>query len=384
VPPDSPQPAPASTKAALRVVHPERATVRHAIAQPGFNIEPFQETLLFARISGYVEKWNADIGDRVHKGDLLAVLAVPEMAVDLKQKEASVRQAAAQVQQARATILSAQAQLERSKKQYERFQRLSQGVIEKENVDEVRLGYDMASAGLEKARADVAAAEAHLEVTQAMRDYSKTMLQYTQVPAPYDGVVTQRHVNDGDLVQPAGTGAKGKPLFVVQQVDPVRVFINIPGSDAPWIHDGDSVSLRLQGAGGELYQGKVTRTARSLNPQARTLRTEIDLPNPHGKLLPGMHVQATLTVEHRGVWTLPASAVVTEGEHTYCYQVVEGKAVRMPLQVGLSGGGLVEVLKKQLPSVSSGEDERWEDIRGDEEVVASPSAGLSEGQTIQR
>jgi hypothetical protein len=108
-----------------------------------------------------------------------------------------------------------------------------------------------------------------------------------------------------------------------------------------------------------------------LNPQSRTLRTEIDLPNAERKLLPGMYVQATITVEHSNVWTLPASAIATEGEQTFCNRVEDGKAVRMPLQIGLKGGGLVEVLKKQVRSTSGSDEGRWEGISGEEEIVAS-------------
>jgi len=377
----APPAAPAAAMgSAVRVVTPERKTVRHPIEQPGFNIEAFEETPLYPRVAGYVGKWSADIGDRVRKGDVLAELYAPEMEVDLKQKEATVQQARTQIQQARALVSAARAQLDRSRAQHERFQRIGQGVIDKEQVDEVRLAHESAKAGLEKANADVAAAEAQLAVAEAARDYSRTMLQYTQLRAPYDGVVTQRNVYTGYLVQPTGTGP---PLFVVQQVDPVRVFVNVPGPDAPWIRDGDPVSLRLQGAGGVLYQGKVTRNARALNPQARTLRTEIDLPNPHGKLLPGMYVQSTITVEHPNVWALPAAAIVTEGEEMFCLRVVEGKAVKTPLQVGLTGGGLVEVLKKQVRSPSPGEAGRWEDISGDEEVIRNPT-GVSDGQAVRR
>jgi multidrug efflux pump subunit AcrA (membrane-fusion protein) len=368
---------------AVRVVRPERKTVRRPIEQPGFNIEAFQETPLYAKISGYVRKWNVDIGDRVKADQVLAELDVPEMEVDVKQKDAAVRQAAAQVQQAKAAVLTAEALLARAKSQYERLSKAGRGgVIGGEDVEETRLGYESAQAGLEKARADVAAAEAQAEVARAARDYAQTMLRYAQVRAPYDGVVTQRNINTGDFILPAGTGARGLPLYVVNQTDPVRVFVNVPGADAGWVRDGDPVSLRLQGAGGELVQGKVTRNARSLDPRARTLRTEIDIPNPEGKLLPGMYVQASITVQHPNAWTLPAAAVVTEGDQTSCYRVVDGKAVRTPLQVGLRGGGLVEVLKKQVKSPSPGEEGRWQDITGDEEVVGDP-AGLSDGQPVR-
>ena len=122
-------------------------------------------------------------------------------------------------------------------------------------------------------------------------------MKYAQPSAPYDGVVTKRYVNTGDFVQPAGSGVTKEPLYVVQQIDPVRVFINVPGSDAAWVKDNDVVMLRLQGSGGELFPGKVTRTSHSLNPQTRTLRTEIDLANAKGKLLPGMYVQASITIQ---------------------------------------------------------------------------------------
>ncbi len=378
------QPPASAAGTVVRLVKPERQTIRHPIEQPGFNIEAFQETPLYAKITGYVASWKADIGDRVSKDQLLAAIGVPEMGVDLKQKEAAVRQATAQVAQAQAAVKNAQAQLERSRLQYERLARLgSQGTLDREQVEEARLGYQAAQAGLEKARADVSVAEGQLDVARANRDYSETMLQYTQVKAPYDGVVTQRRVNTGDFVQPAGTGTRGQPLFVVSQIDPVRVFVNVPGADAPWIKDGDPVSLRLQGAGGKLFQGKITRNARSLDPRARTLRTEIDLPNPDRKLLPGMYVQATITVSHPNAWTLPTEAVATEGDQTFCYRVEDGKAVRTPLQTGLRGGGRVEVLKKQVEVPAPGEGGRWEDITGTEDIVAGDVASVSDGQPVQ-
>jgi RND family efflux transporter MFP subunit len=365
--------------AAVRVVTPERKTVSRPIEQPGFNIEPFEETPLYPRVSGYVRKWYKDIGAPVKKGELLAELDVPEMLVELQQKEAAVRQARAQVGQAKAAVQAAEAQLARAKSQYDRLARLGKGgLLDKENVAEMLLGYEAARAGLARARADVTAAQAQVDVAGANRDYSKTMLGYLRITAPYAGVVTQRNVNTRDLVKPGG-----KPLFVVCQIDQVRVFVNVPGADAGWVRDGDPVTLQLQGAGGEVLQGTVTRNARSLDPLARTLRTEIDLPNPDGKLLPGMYVQARITVRHEKVWTLPAAAVTTEGDQAVCYRVVDGKAVRTPLQVGVSGGGLVEVLKMQVRP-SPGVEPRWEPIAGTEEVVASDPGALSDGQPVRR
>jgi HlyD family secretion protein len=368
----------------VHIIKPERRAIRHSIEQPGFNVEPFQETPLFAKISGYVTRWDPkyDIGQSVREGEVLCELYVPEMIVQLQQKEAAVRQARAQIEQARAALATAQAQMERSRSQFERLSRVGEAV-DRESIDETRLAYQAAQAGVSKARADVDVAEAQLGVAQAGHDFVQTMLQYAKVRAPFNGVITRRHVNNGDFVQPAGTGSKGLPLFVVDQLDPVRVFVNVPGADAPWIRDGDPVGLRLEGAGGTSLQGTVTRNARSLDPQARTLRTEIDLPNPEGKLMPGMYVQATITVQHTNVWTLPTGALITHGDQTLCYRLDEGKAVRMPVQVGLQGGGLAEVIKKQAKPAPGGSQASWEPITGGEAIIANDPDLLHDGQPVQ-
>jgi multidrug efflux pump subunit AcrA (membrane-fusion protein) len=373
----------ATAKTTVRIDKPRRRTIRYPIKQPGFNIEAFQETAVYAKITGYVKEWKVDMGARVKKGRLLAELSVPEMVVEVQQKQAAVRRAEAQVRQAQAAVLTAEAQAARAKSQYGRLTRIGKkGVLDRETVDETRLGYEAAMASVEKAKADVAAAEAQVEVAKANRDYARTMLQYTQVRAPYDGVVSKRIVNDDDFVGPAGTGAKGRPLFVLHQDDPVRVFVNVPGAAAPWIKDGDPVTLRLQGAGGELFRGKVTRNAHSLDPRTRTLRTEIDLPNPKRKLLPGMYVQASIAIEHARTWTLPADAVVTQGDQTFCYRVKNSRVLRTPLQIGLSGAGRVEILKLQTGGSPSGEEGKWEKVTGKEKIIISDPAALSDGQEV--
>jgi RND family efflux transporter MFP subunit len=367
---------------AVEVVRPLRKTVRHPIRQPGFNIEAFEQTALYPKIQGYVRQWKADIGDRVRKDQLLAKLYVPEMEVDLKRKQAAVAEAKARVRQARAAIRTARAQLERARSQYKRFTRLGkkQGVVDQESIDETKFGYHAAQAAVEKAEADEALAQAQVAVAEGDRDYVATLLKYAEVRAPFDGVVTQRNVNRDDLVRP--TGIRGKPLFVVEQTDPVRVFVNVPGADAVWIKKRNPVTLRLRGAGGEIFRGQVTRNAGVLDPQSRTLRTEIDLPNPRGKLLPGMYVQAVFTVEHPRVWTLPAAAVITEGDETFCFQVINGKVVRTPLQVGLSGGNRVEILKMWQRPTRRGRKGRWQNPTGREQVVRENVGWLKDGQKV--
>jgi multidrug efflux pump subunit AcrA (membrane-fusion protein) len=379
-------PAAESRPAAAPAVHtvkPERKTVRHRVDQPGFNIQSFQQAPLYAKIPGYIEKWNVDIGARVKKDDVLAVLYVPEMKIDVGRKQAALRQAAAQIEQAGASVLTAQAQVDRTKSQYERLSRIGRsGVLDQENVDDTRLSYEAARAALQKANADVKFATALHEAAKADLAYAKTMLDYATIRAPFGGVVTHRNINTGDFVQPAAGGTRGQALFVVEQVDPVRVFVNVPGADAPWIKDGDPVTLELEGAGGEVIEAKVTRNARSLDPQNRTLNTEIDLPNPRGNLLPGMYVQARIIVQRENAWALPESAIVTEADQAICYRVEDGKAWRTPLQIGLRGNGHVEILRKQTPASLSSSELQWTPITGQEEIVASDAASLVDGKRV--
>jgi RND family efflux transporter MFP subunit len=369
---------------AVKVAHPEKKDVRRLIERPGYNIEAYERTAIYAKLPGYVRKWNVDMGDSVHKDDVLAELYIPEMDVELKQKQAAVGQATAEIKLANTAVQRARAELTRAKNQYERLARLDK-VLDKDQIDEYRLGYDAAEAGLAKAEADVDVAKARLERAQADQEYVQTLLQYRQVRAPFDGRVTGlRTISTGDFVQPAA--GKGESLFVVEKINPVRVFIQVQEPDNVWVRDGDAALIRVEGFPGKPFKGKVTRTSKSLNPQNRTLRTQVDLPNDDGKLLPGMFVNATIIAEHKNVWALPAAAVVTKGDQTFCYRVEDGKAVRTPIQVGLRGNEkdneLVEVMKKQV-AAKPGEEPRWEPFTGTEEVVGGDLAGLKEGQAVR-
>ena len=358
--------------------------MRHPIEQPGFNIEAFQETPLYARITATSASGQRILATALQEGQVLAELYVPDMEDDLKQKEAAVRQAERRFSRRRPRSRGPRPRGAVRKSQYERLARVGkEGMLDKDSVAELHSVTRRPRPVWKRPRPTWLRRKPKSEVAKANRDYSRTMLLFAKIKAPYAGVVTQRNVNQGDFVQPAGVGAKGQPLYVVSQIDPVRVFVNMPGADAGWVQDGDPVTLRLQGAGGQVFHGKVTRNARSLNPLARTLRTEIDLPNPDGKLLPGMYVQASITVEHPDVWTLPAAAVATVGDQTFCYRVENGKAVKTPLQVGLRGGGLVEVLKLGVKATASS-DVRWEPIAGTEDVVAGEADAISDGMPVRQ
>jgi RND family efflux transporter MFP subunit len=374
------------------VVKPERKTVRRTIGQPG-QIEAFQQTPIFVKIAGFVQKVRVDIGDRVKAGDELAVLSVPEMDEELKQKQALVAQAGAEVQQAEknheaaaAHVQYAVATVERWRSEYERLERIFKdgkgGVVDKQTVEETRYqwqaskaGQDEAIAKRDKAQADVKVAKARLQVAEADQRRMAALLDYAKIKAPYDGVVTRRYVDEGHFVQPAGSGGKGEPLFVVMQTDPVRVFVDVPETDVSWVADGTPARIRIQALQSKEFDGKVTRSSFALDPRTRTLRTEIDIPNPRGELRPGLYAYVSIRLEHANAWTLPASAIVMQGEQPYCYRIESGKAIRTPLQIGLREGTLVEVLQKRTA-------DKWEEIAGSEEIVHTNPTALTDGQPV--
>jgi RND family efflux transporter MFP subunit len=412
----------------VAVVKPVRTTLRRFVRQPG-QIQAFEETPIFSKLAGYVLKWRVDIGDRVKKGEVLAELWVPEMEVEVKQKSALIQQAEAGIKQAKETAAAAEASLKsaearvkeaessrlraraeylRMKGQYERLERVgSSGVIDKESVEETRYGFERAKAGLEeveakissaqadrdesaaklgKAKADVIVATAHLEVAKANLDQARALLDYAKLTSPYDGVITRRNVNTGDFVQPA-TGTRTEPLYIVERRDPVRVFVDVPEADAPWVNKGAKAHVLVQVLSGQAFPGEVARTSYALDRTARTLVAEIDLPNPKDQLRPGMYASATITAEHPDAVTLPASAVVTEGDVTqgyrsHCLLVVDGKVRRTPVEIGARGTDSVEVLRKQVGSQRPGEQAVWESLTGQETVVEGNLSALHEGQAV--
>jgi multidrug efflux pump subunit AcrA (membrane-fusion protein) len=412
----------------VAVVKPERTTLRRTVRQPG-SIQAFEQTPVFSKLAGYVRKWHVDMGDHVKKGEALAELWVPEMEVEVKQKEALVQQAEAEIKQAKETAaaaeaslksaeakvkeaeagrLRAQAEYRRTKSQSERLARVgSNGVIDKEAVEETRYGFEAAEAGVEevearvksaqatrdesaaklsKARADVSVAEAHLAVAKENHDQARTLLEYATLKAPYDGVVTRRNVNTGDFVQPA-TGTKAEPLYIIERRDTVRILVEVPEGDAAWVTKGVQARIRVQVLKGHEFAGTVDRTSYALDRTARTLIAEIDLPNPKDQLRPGMYVLATITAEHPDAMTIPASAVMTQGDVTqgyqsYCFLVVDGKTRRTLVELGVRGNDRIEVLKKQARPGKSGEEGAWEDFTGQEVIVRTDLSALGDGQPV--
>ena len=310
-------------------------------------------------------------------------------AAAVRAAEAAVETAKANVKLAEAGKVRAAADAARWRSQYVRISRLvADGSLdrklEEETQDslaaaeaalvEVRAKVDAAQAALLQSQADLAKAKAGQSVAQARRqnaeaDLSRvsTLLRYTQIRAPYDGVVTERNVNRGDFVQPAGA-MTAKPLLSVARMDVVRIFVEVPERESPWVEAGRMGYVEVEALPDRTVEGKVTRTSWALGAN-RTLRTELDLPNPNGSLRPGMYATAHIVLQERpNAYVLPLTAIVRDGKQAFCWVAQGGRAVRTPIVVGLHVGNEVEV--------SAG-------LKGDELVVQSQVGSLQEGQIIE-
>ena len=341
--------AAATSPVRVAAARPVRKTLRLESVQPG-QIEAFEQTPLFAKLPAYVEKLYVDIGDRVEANQLLAELFLPELKDELRQKEAAEVQAQAEIELAVAAIraaeaavataqanislmeagnIRAEADVTRWQSQYTRIKQLvAGGSLDRKLEDETRDSLKAAEAALGEARAKVEAAKAAFVQSQAdlakakaneaaararhgnaEADLSrvKALLQYTQIRAPYAGVVTERNVNRGDFVQPAST-MTAKPLLTVARTDIVRIFVDVPEMDSPWVEAGRTGYVSVQALPDRIVEGKVTRTSWVLGAN-RTLHTELDLPNPKGLLRPGMYATAHILLQERpDVYVLPLSA----------------------------------------------------------------------------
>ena len=206
------------------------------------------------------------------------------------------------------------------------------------------------------------------------------MVEFGKIKAPYAGVITRRNVNPGDYLQPGGGGGmQSAPLYVLEQVDPVRVFVGVPELSSGFIKDHDTATLRIQALPGRTIEGKVIRSGFSLNPTNRTMQAEVDIPNPDGLLRPGMYVTVSIAIDRPKVMTLPSAAVRFKGQQAYLYLAIEGKARMTPVQVGPSDDRFTEVLRKKPPGTQGDE---FVDVDGTEQVVIGSLDAMTDGITL--
>lgn len=396
---------------------PVKKTLRLFTEQPA-RVEAFEQTTIQSKIPGYIASVHCDIGDKVTQGQTLLRIRAPEYEDQRQQKTAMVGQAQAEIKQAeaalhaaqaaansaKALVAQAQAGVARAQADYARWesenQRMkelaSRGSVTSKladetasqfqaaeavrqeaiaNIESAKARQQQAEAGVATAEADVDAAKAKLQVAQAELQQSETMLKYTELVSPFDGHVTSRKVDAGHYVHPAST-SKSEPLLTIANLAKVRVFVNIPESEAPWVDagfqdnsKGDTATILVNAAPGRTIQGRITRTSFQIDSESRSLIAEIDIDNSDLTLLAGSYATAKILLEERAdVITLPTAAIVKNAGQTVCCIVVDGKIEHRPIDLGLRVGDDVQI--------SSG-------LNGDEIVVLARAGALQPGQAVE-
>src|SRR5580692_5301442 len=335
----------------VATVEANPATV--SVTLPG-TTAAFAAANIYARATGYIAKRNVDIGDRVKAGDLLAELAVPELDHQISQNEATLDQLKSSLQQARANRDLAQVTWDRDSPLVQK------GWVTPQQGDTDRLTLQSRTAAVAVAEANVSAQENLLKVLQQNRDYAS-------VVAPFDGVITQRNVDVGSLVQ--GNAASGTFMFEIMQDNVIRIWVYVPQDSAFGVAPGIDAIIRVPELPNREFSGKVTRIADALQSGTRTLLSEIDITRPDSALAPGIFVTVELHIPRKTPSLLvPADAIIFSRNGIQVAVVNNGKAEFRKINVKRDLGTRVEV--------DSG-------IRTGDQVILNPPITLVDGSKVR-
>ena len=324
----------------VSVTHPVVAATTDEITLPG-NAQAFLNTPIFSRTSGYLKKWDADIGDHVKKGQLLAEIETPE--VDQ------------QLEQAQANLKNAQANLEISQITANRLE----GLFKNKTVS---------SQERDQAASDLAAKKALVDSGKANVSRLEQMKAFEQVLAPFDGIVTARNTDIGALIQ-AGDAAGAKELFHMADNHILRVYFSVPEVYSSTIKAGESMLISFDSVPGEEFPGALVRDSASLDPLAHTLTVEADVENPSGRLFSGGHATVHLKLPAaEGTVAVPSNALLFRGKEICVGLNRDGKAAIVPIQIARDHGSSVDVLGV---------------ITANDSVILNPPDSLAEGDVLQ-
>jgi RND family efflux transporter MFP subunit len=329
----------------VSVVHPQLGAPTSTLILPG-NVEPLYSSAVYARTEGYVDRRAVDIGSKVKAGQVLAVISSPEVDQQLLQARATLAQSGAALQQAEAALGQAKANGELARLTKERDLPLgAEHAISQQIVDEAVQAYNARVADVAAAAANITAAQANVAANRANVSRLEQLKGFEQVIAPFDGVITERNVERGDLVTP-GSATGGKPLFSIAQSGTLRIQVAVPQSEAVNIHEGQKAFITVKERLGREYAGTVVRNANSLDSAARTMLTEVQVDNRDGSLLPGMYAQIKFTVaEQRRSVIIPTSSLIVDNNGMRVATVQNDHQLHfVPVVIGKDLGTQVEVL----------------------------------------
>ena len=326
----------------VSVALPKRTAPAQEIVLPG-DIQPFISSPIYARTDGYLKKWYFDIGAHVKAGQLLAVIQTPE--VDQ------------QLAQARAALATAQANLELAQVTRDRYQGLlTKHAVAQQDVDNAVGTYN--------------ANKAIVEADQANVQRYQALVSFEKVYAPFDGVITARNTDIGDLINAGNSAGPKTDLFRIAQTEILRVYVNVPEEYSRAIQPGQTVAdIALAEFPGQKFPGKVVRTAEAISGTTRTLLVETDLPNPGNALLTGSYAEVHLRLASQNTtFLIPVNALIFRSQHLQAGVVKNGKVVLTDLTPGHDFGTEIEVVAG---------------LQADDQVVINPPDSLVSGQEVK-
>jgi RND family efflux transporter MFP subunit len=325
----------------VSVVSPQRAAASQEIVLPG-NVQPYVTAPIFSRTNGYLQAWYFDIGAHVKKGQLLAVIATPEVDQQLGQSRSNLSTAEANLRLAEIT-----------KNRYEDL--LKTHAVSQQDVDNAVGSYNANKSIVE-------ADQANVKQLEALQSFEK-------IYAPFDGIITARNTDVGALVDSGSGGGVKTDLFHLSQVDRLRVYVNVPEEYSQATTSGLTAELTLAEFPGTTFAGKLVRTSEAINFETRTLLAEVDVTNPTGKLLSGSYAEVHFKVPGKvSTYILPTETLLFRKEGLRVTVVKDDKAQLLPVTAGRDFGDTIEIV--------SG-------LQGNESVIVSPPDSVVNGEKVQ-
>jgi RND family efflux transporter MFP subunit len=338
--------ADASRTAAVAAVG--RATVTNTITLSG-EFHPFQEVDIHAKVAGFLKSISVDVGDRVRSGQAIALLEIPELSAELQGADASVRHAHDSIERARSELERMKSAHEASHSAYARLKQASEarsGLIAQQELDESQAKDKESEAQISIAEAALSEAQSQLSIAEASQRQMFALSEYSKITAPFDGVITRRYADTGALIQ-AGTSSstQAMPIVRLAETDKLRLVLPVPESAVPHVQLGTAVKVRVP-AMNKIFSGVVARYADSLDPETRTMHTEIDVKNPDNTLVNGMYAEADIVLDKRdSVLTVPTQAVTRSGSDATVLVVnAQNQLEQRHIRLGLEGTDRIEVL----------------------------------------
>jgi RND family efflux transporter MFP subunit len=304
----------------VMVVNPTVSATTDELVLPG-NARAFTDAPIYARASGYLKKWHADIGTKVTQGQVLAEIETPELDQQLRQ--------------ARADLESARSNMEMARTTADRWQTLlKRDAVSRQETDEKISDYNAKKAITESNTANV----------QRLED----LQGFQKITAPFEGVITARNTDIGALID---AGGQTRELFRLAAIGKLRVFVSVPQAYASSARPGTPTTITLEENPGKVYRGTLARTSNALDPNARTMLSEVEMENPNGEVLPGAYVVVRLRVglATQGM-TIPANALLFRAEGLQVAVVRNGRAELVPVKLGRDYGRSVEVVAGLKPT----------------------------------